>query len=140
MFLILFISRFEIKNSQRQLSMDLIIHYNYRFHKMYMIFDKYQIREPFKAIELYLNYEPKFRASVRELSSEITKNCVHNKFAFITSQKLREQMVFQSKELIEVFQDWTDNLKKLEEVGTLMKTDTIEDADATRCLVKSDDS
>ena len=96
---------------------------------MYMIFDKYQIRESTKARELYLSYEPKFRMSVRELSSEITKNCVHNKFAFLTSQTLREQMVLQSKELIEVFQEWTDNLKKLEEVGSLMKTDAIEDVD-----------
>lgn len=129
MFLILFISRFEIKNSQRQLSMDLILHYNHCFHKMYQTFEKYQIRESSNAMDLYLNYEPKFRASVRELSSEITKNCVHNKYVFITSQKLKEQMILSSKELVEVFQEWTDNLKKLEEVGHLIKSNSIEDED-----------
>ncbi|MBI9015253.1 MAG: hypothetical protein JEZ08_23670 [Clostridiales bacterium] len=127
MFLILLISRFEIKNSQRQLSMDLILHYNHCFHKMYLAFEKYQIRESSKAIDLYLSYEPKFKTSVRELSSEITKNCVHNKYVFITSHKLKEQMILCSKELVEVFQTWTENLKKIEEFGHLIKSDKIED-------------
>lgn len=129
MFLILFISRFEIKNSQRQLSMDLILHYNHSFHKMYQTFEKYKIRESSNAMDLYLSYKPKFKASVQELSSEITKNCVHNKYAFIISQKLKEKMILSSKELVEVFQEWTDNLKKLEEVGQLIKSNSIEDED-----------
>lgn len=127
MFMILFIGRLEMNNSKRKLNMDLILMYSHRFYKMYGVFNRYKIEYSENLFEMYYNNEKKFKESRLELAPHIHKNCMHNKYVFIDNLELRSKLKTHSTELSEVYQEWLDNLIKLENVVKIMKIKGLED-------------
>jgi hypothetical protein len=126
MLMILMISRLEINNSKRHLSLEMIMYYNVRFHTMLTVLESYQIKETSNGTDLYQKYQRTFQSAVRELSAEISSNCVDNDFVF-ASNKMSENLKYKSKQLIAVFQDWTDSLKMMDQAFELNHREKLED-------------
>lgn len=126
MIMILWISHIEIRNSRKQLSMKLILHYDAKFHSMLMVMERYQIKEHLTAVELYHKYHGDFNHMIMELSDNFSNYCVNNAFVFVpksVSTKLREQ----AKILIETFQDFTDIVKRLDKAFEVIRHQEGED-------------
>lgn len=113
MMMILWISRLETRNSRKNLSMRLILHYDVKFHNMLMVMEKYQVKEHLTALELYDKYHSDFNDIIMELSEHFSHCCANNDFVFV-SKKLSVQLREKSKNLIDSFQDYTDIIRRMD--------------------------
>jgi hypothetical protein len=118
MLMILLISRVEIGNSKRHLNLKMIMHYNVRFHNMLTVLESYQIKETSGNIEIYNKHRSLFQHAVKDLSTEISSNCVENDYVF-ASKQIREDLKYKSKQLVSDFQDWTDSLYMMDQAYEL---------------------
>jgi len=101
---------------------------------MYEVFNRYQITHSESIFEMYYNHEKSFKESRQALASQINENCLHNKYKFIENTQLRSKLTVHTRELIEVYQDWLENLRKLEDIGEMMKVNGIDDKDYFKSL------
>jgi len=115
MFLVVYISRLEIRNSQRQLNLKLAMHHAHLFHRMRIAFDKYKLRD--LTLEAYHKEHMKLNEGIQILSNELSLNCENNQFLFIRKNHLRSQLTLSAKELIEMFQQWTQQIRAIDELS-----------------------
>lgn len=120
MLLILFISKIEVKNSKKALNLKLAMHYNHRFHRMRVAFEKNNIfidnpKTPEGAGQLFRKHSRLIQDSIPVLSNEIMQCCVQNQFIFIENKDLKSSLILNSKDIVDRYQRLVHAFKAFEE-------------------------
>lgn len=120
MIMILWITKVEIKNSRYQVVSQLILHYNHRFHRMRVAFEKHNIfhrmnEEKDDQLKYFKAHNALMHDAIPVLSNEISQNCMNNQFTFIENSELRDRLTFDCKEMIAEFHNVVYLYKQLEE-------------------------
>lgn len=106
---VLWITHHEIKNSRREMALKLILHYNHKFHRMRMTFEKHNIFKVHlsdtQGIKHHFSsHNRRFHESIPLLANEISQNCATNEYAFIKDDQLKEELILVNKKIMEGFQ------------------------------------
>ncbi|MBN2796040.1 MAG: hypothetical protein JXR88_11585 [Clostridia bacterium] len=120
MMMILWITKVEIKNSRYQVVSQLILHYNHRFHRMRIAFEKHNIFNKMNdhrenSLSYFKRHNALMHDAIPILSNEISQNCMNNQFLFIEKADLRDRLTYDCKEMISDFHHVVYLYKQLEE-------------------------
>lgn len=106
---ILWITHHEIKNSRREMALKMILHYNHKFHRMKIAFEKHNIFKVHLSDtggikDHFSRHNRRFQESIPLLANEISQNCATNAYTFIRNEALKEELVLVNKNIMEGFQ------------------------------------
>lgn len=117
MFMILMISGIELRNSRRHLNFKMLLHYETKFSEMVDAFYEYEITDEQMTYGDYKNKREKIDLCITAIQHHLMVNCADQNYHF-TKSHVSEQLFGCAQRMIEIFQEWVDNISKINNLDT----------------------